>query len=368
MVELAGEGTDHVNASVSYEMRRDSQHTETLTLIGTSDINGLGNCRGNTIIGNSGANVLEGFWGDDLMFGGDGQDTLVGGHGNDTFLSGPSSDTISSGALRDSFIGGIGDDIYIIDHRWIRIVEQANEGTDNVRSSISLALRDHSQHLELLSLTGATDIDGTGNGLANVITGNSGNNVLNGAWGDDTLIGGAGNDTFLDDNGADSMVGGLGDDTYRFDNLRDQIAEAAGEGTDHVDASVTVELRKHSQHLETLTLIGSDNISGTGNGLGNILTGNSGNNVLDGAWGDDTLIGGAGNDTLIGGVGIDTFSFYTGDGQDGITGFEDDIDVIDIQGAFTLVQVGADVRIDHGIGDSVLVSGMTVVDLTDDVF
>ena len=266
VVELAGEGTDHVNASVSYEMRRDSQHTETLTLIGTSDINGLGNGLGNTIIGNSGANVLEGFWGDDLMFGGDGQDTLVGGHGNDTFLSGPSSDTISSGALRDSFIGGIGDDIYIIDHRWIRIVEQANEGTDNVRSSISLALRDHSQHLELLSLTGATDIDGTGNGLANVITGNSGNNVL------------------------------------------------------------------------------------------------------DGAWGDDTLIGGAGNDTLIGGVGIDTFSFYTGDGQDGITGFEDDIDVIDIQGAFTLVQVGADVRIDHGIGDSVLVSGMTVVDLTDDVF
>ncbi|MBW8881138.1 MAG: calcium-binding protein [Asticcacaulis sp.] len=52
-----------------------------------------------------------------------------------------------------------------------------------------------------------------------------------------------------------------------------------------------------TQHIENLTLTGSGNLTGTGNGLVNILTGNGGNNVLDGRQGADTLYGGAGNDT-----------------------------------------------------------------------
>lgn len=45
--------------------------------------------------------------------------------------------------------------------------------------------------------SGAGNIDGTGNALANVITGNEGDNVLNGGAGLDTLDGGAGNDTAI---------------------------------------------------------------------------------------------------------------------------------------------------------------------------
>jgi Ca2+-binding RTX toxin-like protein len=50
-----------------------------------------------------------------------------------------------------------------------------------------------------------------------------------------------------------------------------------------------------------------ENINATGNDLANILTGNRGNNVIK---------GGLGNDTLIGQAGSDTYQFAKGDGQD----------------------------------------------------
>lgn len=50
-----------------------------------------------------------------------------------------------------------------------------------------------------------------------------------------------------------------------------------------------------------------ENINATGNDLTNLINGNRGNN---------TLTGGKGNDTLIGGAGNDTYMFAKGDGQD----------------------------------------------------
>ena len=113
------------------------------------------------------------------------------------------------------------------------LIEFAGEGTDSVFSSVSLALRSKSQHLENLTLTGSGNIDGTGNGQANIITGNSGNNTLNGAGGNDTLNGGAGDDIYNDDAGADrfefSVFDGLQNDIIvGFVNTQDTIAIALG--------------------------------------------------------------------------------------------------------------------------------------------
>ncbi|WP_144051421.1 peptidylprolyl isomerase [Geminocystis herdmanii] len=285
IVEALNGGIDTVNSSITYTL---GANLENLTLTGTTNISGTGNILNNVIRGNSGNNRLNG---------GDGNDTLIGGEGNDT---------LSGGVGADSMVGGSGNDLYGVDHPGDVIVEALNGGIDTVNSSITYTL---GANLENLTLTGTTNISGTGNILNNVITGNSGNNRLIGGDGNDTLIGGAGNDTLSGGTGADSMIGGLGNDLYGVDHPGDMIVEALNGGIDTVNSSITYTL---GANLENLTLTGTTNISGTGNTLNNVIIGNSGNNILTGGAGNDTLTGGGGNDTLIGGIGNDTLTGGSG--------------------------------------------------------
>ncbi len=80
----------------------------------------------------------------------------------------------------------------------------------------------------------------------------------------------------------------------------------SGGGVDTVESVIPFVL---PANVENLTLVGTADISGTGNALANILAGNSGNNALFGAPGDDGLFGGAGNDNLNGGDGVDYASY-----------------------------------------------------------
>jgi Ca2+-binding RTX toxin-like protein len=59
--------------------------------------------------------------------------------------------------------------------------------------------------------------------------------------------------------------------------------------------------------VENLTLTGTGDVDGTGNGLANRLIGNSGANSLSGDAGNDTLDGGSGIDTMTGGDGSDYY-------------------------------------------------------------
>lgn len=324
ILEAAGEGTDTVVGAFSYVL---SANLENLTLTGTANLSGTGNASNNVIIGNSGSNTLDG------------------------------------GAGSDTLRGGAGDDTYIVDTTGDQIIENAGEGTDTVQSSATYTL---GVDIENLTLTGSTNIDGTGNGLDNVIAGNSGANTLDGGAGNDTMSGGSGDDTYIVDsagdaiaelsgqgtdtvrsalsytlganlenlvltgtaangtgndldnaitgNGAnntldggagnDALAGGGGNDTYVIDSAGDQVIENAGEGTDLVMASVAFAL---GNNLENLTLTGSLAISAVGNALDNILTGNGAANLIDGGGGHDTIDGGAGADTLAGGTGNDTY-------------------------------------------------------------
>ncbi|WP_077001411.1 putative Ig domain-containing protein [Variovorax sp. KK3] len=115
-------------------------------------------------------------------------------------------------------------------------------------------------------------------GAAGVITGTAGQDVLIGTDGDESLDGLA---------GADQMAGGAGNDTYTVDNVTDTIVEQAGEGNDTVRSAVSHTL---AANVETLVLIGTGAINGTGNALDNALHAGPGNNVLDGLGGNDTAV------------------------------------------------------------------------------
>lgn len=151
------------------------------------------------------------------------------------------------------------------------------------------------------------------------INGFGGNDEIEaGAGGSDTLNGGAGNDELYsydeDDildggSGADLMNGGDGNDIYYVDHVRDKAEENFfGGGVDTVWSSVSYTLSHADKGIEHLILSGVASITGTGNGLYNILVGNGGNNVLVGNGGDDQLFGGNGNDYVNGGIGNDVLN------------------------------------------------------------
>ena len=133
----------------------------------------------------------------------------------------------------------------------------------------------------------------------------------------ENLIGGSGDDVLTGDAGANVLAGMLGNDTYVI-GAGDMIVEAAGEGTDTVRASIDYTL---AANLENLVLIGTANLSGTGNGLANTLTGNVGHNLLDGGAGADTMVGGLGDDTYVVGSVADLVVEEMGAGIDTVLSF-----------------------------------------------
>ncbi|MDD5160514.1 MAG: cadherin-like domain-containing protein [Sulfuricurvum sp.] len=275
IVENASEGIDTVQSSVTYTL---GANLENLTLTETAAINGTGNSSDNILIGNSANNVLTG---------GAGNDTLDGGTGNDTLMGGTENDT------------------YVVDTTTDSIVENANEGTDTVQSSVTYTL---SANVENLTLTGTAAITGIGNSLNNALIGNSANNSLNGGT------------------GADTMMGGAGNDTYYVDNIDDKVIETttatsgidAG-GSDQVISTVSWTL---GDYVETLRLNTTNAVNATGNSLNNVIYAGAGNNVMDGGAGTDTLSYYYATAGVEANLSLTTAQLTGGSGSDTILNFE----------------------------------------------
>ncbi len=337
VVELADEGIDFVEASVSYAL---PDHVEEIWLLGDADIDATGNALDNWVVGNAGSNQLSGgagndtivgIDGDDVLHGGDGDDGLHGDDGDDTLhgeadndwlFGGAGSDTLHGGAGDDGLIGGGGADALYgnAGDDWLdggdgNDVLEGGEGADTLYGQ---AGND--------TLHGGADDD--------VLEGNDGDDVLHGNDGDDWLLGGAGSNT---------MHGGAGDDAYQVDSAGDLVVEVAGEGHDFIEASVSNVL---PAHVEEIWLVGDADIDATGNALDNWVVGNSGSNQLVGGAGQDIVVGKEGDDALHG--GDDDDSVHGDDGDDTLHG--------DAGNDWIYGDAGSD-TLHGGVGDDGLLGG-----------
>nr|WP_280531408.1 hypothetical protein [Azospirillum doebereinerae] len=137
--------------------------------------------------------------------------------------------------------GGVGNDVYIVDDAGDVVSELVGQGTDEVRTSLSVYAL--GANVELLTYTGSSSFSGAGNELANRLAGAGGDDSLSGGAGNDTLIGGDGVDTLDGGPGADSLIGGAGDDVYLVDGLDGEIVELDGGGWDEVRTGLSVRIR-----------------------------------------------------------------------------------------------------------------------------
>ncbi|AGS25817.1 beta strand repeat-containing protein [Rhizobium etli] len=416
ITENACEGTDTIRTNLATYSLAALGNVENLTYTGTVAFTGTGNAAANAIAGGAGNDTLDGGAGADTLIGGAGNDiyivdnagdlvveaagggtdlvktvlasytlganvenltytgssgfagtgneldnAITGGGGADTLSGGAGNDTLDGGAGADTLIGGLGDDIYIVDNAGDIVSENAGEGTDTIKTSLTTYTL--GANVENLTYTGTAAFTGSGNGLDNVITGGIGadhlagglgndtyivdnagdvvtenagegtdtvrtalasytlaanvenlvytgaaafagtgnglDNMITSGAGADTLTGGAGNDTLDGGVGADHLVGGTGDDTYIVDNASDVVTENAGEGTDTIRTNLATYSLASLANVENLTYTGTAAFTGTGNASANVITGRSGNDTLDGGAGADTLIGGTGDDTYV---------------------------------------------------------------------
>lgn len=103
VVELAGEGIDHVYTSLSnYTL---GAYVDHLTFTGspTANITAVGSMQHNNIIALGGDDVLSGGNGHDELFGKGGDDVLYGDAGEDLLIGGPGADLMTGGYEGDIF-------------------------------------------------------------------------------------------------------------------------------------------------------------------------------------------------------------------------------------------------------------------------
>ncbi|MEZ5714938.1 MAG: calcium-binding protein [Paracoccaceae bacterium] len=271
--------------------------------------------------GGAGSDRIYGEAGNDMLAGGNGLDRLEGGDGDDRLEGGDQGDVLSGDAGDDTLWGDNGAD---------RLV--GGTGNDEMHGGLS----------------------------ADRLLGLDGDDAMWGDWGDDTLRGGSGNDAGDGGAGLDVVLGGTGRDTLTGGG-DDDIVRGNG-GFDTVDGGD-----------------GDDLVAG--GAQADLVLGGAGDDTVQGGGGFDTVDGGTGDDEMTGNFNADTFLFSDGHGADTITDFEatNNAEKIDLSGISAIAsladldlgsaslgaatQVGADVVIDTGGGNSITLTGVSLSDL-----
>ena len=339
---------------------------------------------------------------------GDGSDSLLGSANDESFIGQGGNDTINGAGGFDR----------------LRFDRSGNDSAVNVNLETGMATGTFNgagftydiSNIEWVRGTGTFDNSGELVGFNDTLTGANGvDNLLEGREGDDSLTGLSGDDTLAGDKGADTLDGGDGKDTADYRNATekvriDMLDVTKNQGEAVGDIYISIEALMGSAFNDTFLstngrdrqegLGGDDNLRGRGGrdtilggegedtvngGKGrdrveggaddDLLLGITGLDNLLGGKGNDTLEGGAHNDRLTGGKGNDTFVFNDNEGNDVVTDFNalNANEKIDVSGVTALAsmadvtaaasQQGADVLIDTGGGNSILLEGVNLADL-----
>ncbi|MFM1958785.1 MAG: hypothetical protein RL588_302 [Pseudomonadota bacterium] len=344
---------------------------------GTDIEHAIGGSGADSLVGNTLSNRLEGGLGNDSLSGSLGADTLIGGAGNDFYFLDSASTTVSEAAG-----GGV-------DTAYLRFRPAAGSWT--LPDNFETAFAGPGQTFLL-----------NGNGLDNRLYGDTGADCLSGNAGADTILGAKGDDWADGGDGADLLgenTDAGGNDTYWGGAGDDYISDTAGsnylrggDGADAVHGGSGFDDINGNMGNDTLrgydgedwVVGGKDNDLIFGDTAFDIVYGNMGNDTVDGGvgndWvrggqgddsvtsgaGDDWLWGDRGNDTISGGAGADLFYSFSGAGIDRITDFSfAEGDRLKLEGSpsRTIAQVGADVIVDMGNGDQVILVGVSLASL-----
>ncbi len=267
---LGGTGVDSLNGGAGNDILQGQDGEDFLTggdgddqLDGGADYDvitgGLGQ---DTLLGGAGDDALYGDGGNDLIYGQDGADyiegnagvdVLYGDAGNDWLVGGADADSLDGGTGADWLEGGAGDDTYYVEQAGDGMQEGSNQGIDTVISTVTRTL---GSNFENLTLTGTGAINGTGNGLANVLIGNDAVNAVGGGAGADTLDGRGGSDTLTGGTGNDTYIIGQG---YGMDTVVENDSTAGNTDVAQFLSGITADqiwLRQVGNNLEA-SIIGS---------------------------------------------------------------------------------------------------------------
>ncbi len=308
----------------------------------------------NRIEGAGGDDMIHGLSGHDFLLGGAGDDTITGHYGVDVMRGGPGADHLDGGVARD----------------WAQYNTAAAGVTLSLETGGTGGEAAGDTFVSVENVLGS-DFDDhiTGNFDRNQLYGGGGDDWLDGANGPDVLVGGAGNDTLVGGLEGDTLYGGAGADTLiggdKYDWARYNDSPAG----------VTVDLAAGTGsggHAEGDTLEGIEFLWGSGHA--DTLLGDDGVNMIRGGAGDDVIRSRGGNDILEGHAGADLFVFGAGDDLDRIHNFDITLDMIRLEGAvgsydeLSITDFQGDAAVGYAPGDTILLLGVDVADVTDDLF
>ena len=348
----------------------------------------------------------------DTVDGDDGDNTLIGlgfgdtinGHGGDDRIAIEAAGTFDGGAGSDTLV--VFSDITSVNVDGVFVFTDASSGVNINMTTGTIANDGHGNSGTFTSfenlfvntlfnsiLTGdagnnTIETAGTGNNLvdggagADTLIGGDGFDSIFGGDQGDTLMGGGGNDRLFGQRGADTLFGGEGNDLVLGGNRNDRLFGEdgndrvfGGNDNDEVDGGEGNDILRGGNGDDILFGDPGNDVIFGGTGRDELF-GSFGDDFLFGRGGFDVLFGGSGNDTLEGGLQADQFIFESFVGNDIITDFaatnnaerihiRDNTEITDFNDLMSnhISQVGADVLIDFGNGDTITLLNVNLSDL-----